>query len=479
MNAYLILVALLVLAYAGSALFRGRRIQGYGLPSGTEYLVLGVAVGPIGLDSLTRGALATFEPIAVAALSWIALLAGSGLGYVGATRIPVRRTFASIAIGGLCMAATGGAAWLAAPWVLGLGGIERVYVAVGVGCTCCETTRAAVRWVAERHAARGPLSDLVSDLSEADDTVPLLGLAVLFAIGPTPEGAVVALPSWVGMLATLALGAVLGATASALADVETRTTERWGVLLGTALLATGVAMRLGLSAPSAMFVMGITLNVLSRHGRELRAMLASTERPIMMPALVLAGAHLDLADGSGAWALVGVAMAARILAKAAAGLVVAQVSPAAQKSSPLLGLAMLSSGALTACVGLATALRFPGTVGRVVLASSVASCVVGELLGPAMLKRELHGAGEVSDQATRTPVPVQVPAAAAAVARRGRGGIVAARARSRATHPSHGSHPSHPDRGSLPDRAGSGSAERGSAPDRPSVPGGDDRGSRA
>ena len=63
MNAYLILVGLLVLAYAGSALFRGRSIQGYGLPSGTEYLVLGVAVGPIGLATLTRSTLSTFEPL--------------------------------------------------------------------------------------------------------------------------------------------------------------------------------------------------------------------------------------------------------------------------------------------------------------------------------------------------------------------------------------------------------------------------------
>ncbi len=445
MNAYLVLVALLVLAYAGSALFRGRSIQGYGLPSGTEYLVLGVAVGPIGLGTLTRSALGTFEPIAIATLSWLALVAGANLGYAGENRIPLRRTAASIGIGALCMALTGGAAWFAAPWLIDLTGPDRIYLAIGVGCASCETTRAAVRWVTERHGARGPLSDLVSDLAEADDSVPFLGLAVLFAIGPTPEGAVVTVPAWGGLLATLGLGAVLGATASALADVEKRTTERWGFLLGTALLNTGVAMRLGLSAPSAMFVMGIALNVFSRHGRELRSMLSSTERPIMMPALVLAGAHLDLADGSSAWAIVGVAVTARVIAKAAAGMLVAQVSPAAAKSSPFLGLAMLSSGALTACVGLAAALRFPGPVGRVVLATSIASCVIGELLGPAMLRRELRGAGEVPDAATRTPVPAsRVPAAAAAVARRGRGGIVAARARSRAAAETK------PDRGSMP-----------------------------
>jgi len=435
-NAYLILVALLVLTYAGSALFRGRRIRGYGLPSGAEYLVLGIVVGPIGLAAVTRSTLGSFEPLSVTAISWLSLLAGANLGFSGDRSVAKRRTAGGIALGMLCLVGSGAAVFLAAPSLIGITGEERIYLALGVGCVCCETTRAAVRWVTERYGARGPLADLMHDMAEADDAVPFLGIAVLFAIGPRPEGAVIALPSWVGLIVTLALGGVLGATASALVDVEKRRTERWGILLGTALLNIGVAMRLGLSAPSSMFAMGIALNVFSRHGQQLRTMLATTERPITMPALVLAGANLDLSDGSSMWALVAIAVLARVLAKGLGGIAVGQMSPAGAKSSPLLGLGMLSSGSLTACVGLATALRFPGPVGRAVLGTSIASAILGEIIGPAMLRRELGFAGEIQDGASKTPVPEShVLAAASAVARRGRGGILAARARSRTNMP--------------------------------------------
>lgn len=431
MNQYLILVALLVLTYAGSALFRGRRIRGYGLPSGAEYLVLGIIVGPIGLASVTRTTLATFEPISVTAISWLSLLAGANLGFSGERSVPGRRTAGGIALGMLCLVASGAVVWAAAPYLLKLTPEDRIFLALGVGCVCCETTRAAVRWVTERYGAKGPLADLVHDMAEADDAVPFLGIAVLFAIGPKPSGAVLALPAWGGLLVTLVLGAVLGATASALADVEKRRTERWGILLGTALLNTGVAMRLGLSAPSSMFAMGISLNLFSRHGHQLRSMLASTERPIVMPALVLAGANLDRGEGVPMWSIVAVAVVARIAAKTLGGLAVLRMSGAAARGSPLLGLSMLSSGSLTACVGLATALRFPGTVGNTVLTTSIASAILGEIVGPAMLKRELGIAGEIQDVAQKTPIPESRVVTPDAVARRGRGGIVAARARSR------------------------------------------------
>jgi hypothetical protein len=436
LNAYLILVALLVLTYAGSALFRGRRIRGYGLPSGAEYLVLGIVVGPIGLAAVTKSTIAMFEPISVTAISWLSLLAGANLGFSGERSVASRRTAGGIALGMLCLVASGAAVWVLAPLIVGIQGEARLFLALGIGCVCCETTRAGVRWVTERYGAKGPLADLVSDMAEADDAVPFLGIAVLFAVGPQPAGAILPLPAWGGLLVTLVLGGVLGATASALADVEKRRTERWGILLGTALLNTGVAMRLNLSAPSAMFAMGISLNLFSRHGRDLRAMLAVTERPIVMPALVLAGAHLDLQDGGSMWGIVGLAVLARVAAKTLGGLATLRMSPAASRGSPLLGLSMLSSGSLTACVGLATALRFPGPVGRAVLATSIASAILGEIIGPAMLKRELGVAGEIQDAAQKTPIPEsRVVAPDASTARRGRGGIVAARARSRTNMP--------------------------------------------
>ena len=65
-------------------LVSGRTIRGFGLPSGAEYLVLGVVVGPHALGVLTRSTISGFEPIFVLGASWLALVAGIGYGVVGA-----------------------------------------------------------------------------------------------------------------------------------------------------------------------------------------------------------------------------------------------------------------------------------------------------------------------------------------------------------------------------------------------------------
>jgi hypothetical protein len=59
-----------------------------------------------------------------------------------------------------------------------------------------------------------------------------------------------------------------------------------------------------------------------------------------------------------------------------------------------MGLGLMSSGAVTVCVGITVAERFEGPVGRLVLAASLAAVVAGELLGPPSLRREVKLRGE-------------------------------------------------------------------------------------
>src|SRR5690606_17917444 len=63
MNPVLLFVGLLVLAYLGSILVGGRAIRGYGLPSGAEYVLLGLLLGPHVLGVLTRDTLTAFQPL--------------------------------------------------------------------------------------------------------------------------------------------------------------------------------------------------------------------------------------------------------------------------------------------------------------------------------------------------------------------------------------------------------------------------------
>ncbi|HEV3189161.1 MAG TPA: hypothetical protein VGY54_01620, partial [Polyangiaceae bacterium] len=154
---------------------------------------------------------------------------------------------------------------------------------------------------------------------------------------------------------------------------------------------------------TASFFMGLAVSILSRHGPELRAMVGPTERPVLLPALLLAGARLDFrSTDSWPW-IAATAIGARIGATILVGWAISAGSRSARAAGPLVGLSLMSSGALSMCIGMAFALRFPGTVGDTVLVVTVLSATVGEFVGPARLRRSLHLAGEIVDEAALAP----------------------------------------------------------------------------
>lgn len=138
-------------------------------------------------------------------------------------------------------------------------------------------------------------------------------------------------------------------------------------------------------------------------------MVGPTEHPVLLPALLLAGARIDFRVSSALPWIAAAAIGARILAKIVLGWGFAIASPVARKAGAWVGLSLLSSGSLAVSIGLAFALRFPGLVGDTVLAVAVASVTVGEFIGPVRLRAALRSAGEIED-AKVAPAAEQLPA---------------------------------------------------------------------
>jgi Kef-type K+ transport system membrane component KefB len=277
--------------------------------------------------------------------------------------------------------------------------VDRVVLVGGIAAACSETTRQAVRWVTERHAASGPLSTLLGELSESDDLSPIVAVVFLFALS-SPAHLPWTIVPWEWALLTLGFGAALGALAALLLGRDFRRNESWGVLLGLSVMGIGITARLGLSSIGTMFVMGLVTALLSKHRDALREMVASTDRPVLHPLLLLAGAHVDLHALRSIAFLLLFAVAARMMAKGATGLLLGACVPAARPAVPILGLGLLSSGALSVTIGLAFALRFPGAVGDAVLAAAVTVTIFGEFVGPTFLRVALKQAGEIRPEDT-------------------------------------------------------------------------------
>lgn len=387
------LLGLLVLAYVGSMLVSGRTIRGFGLPSGAEYLVLGFVVGPHGLGVLTRSTVSTFEPIFVLGASWLALVTGIGYGVVGQRRIRLGPAFVGIVTA--CGVGAGVAALLF--YAFGefgvLSGAERLNTALCAGIVCSETTRHMVRWVVERHGARGPISDWVADMARASAAVPLLGLGWIMAQAPASPLAAIGVLERLGV--TMAIGVVLGLVAVVLLGREFRRDESWGILLGTSILAAGLTAKIGLSPMTALFVMGLTLTLVSRHRLEIKFMVQPTEKPVMLPVVLVVGASISLEVPELGW-IVAAAVGARLASEIARGVVLFVVLPAARPAWAEVGLGMTSTGALTLAAAFTLHVRLPGTASDIVLAIAAAGVLLGEAVGPALLRRALARTGETN-----------------------------------------------------------------------------------
>lgn len=385
-----LLLGLLLLAYLGSNLVGGRAIRGFGLPSGSEYLVLGFALGPHVLDVVGRSLAHTFEPVVLVGTGWLALVAGVGYVRVADRWIKPSRAAVGVLLGALSCAAVAAAVYFVSPYFASFRGFERLAVALGIGACASATTRHSVRWVVERHGARGPLADFAADAARASAMVPPLALTILFALAP--GGGLPAVPVLGRIGVTLLFGAAIGLVAALLLGRDFRRDESWGVLLGTGLLTAGAADRVGLSLLGAMFALGLILAA-SRHRLDIKAMVTPTEKPVLLPVVLLAGAYVNLKLPTSVFVLVGLAVGAKIVVRVLLGLVLA-VGPARGTGADF-GVSMLASGGFTIAAALAFSTRVPGVASDTVLLFAVVSTILGEWVSPAALRRSLNRAGEL------------------------------------------------------------------------------------
>ena len=388
MNEMLLLLGLLAFAYVGNALIAPGQARTPGLPSGAQFIGLGFLLGPHALGVVPSDAADSFRPLAIAATSWLALILGTAYGYAGDRRLSPRAFFLGFGFSAISAAAIGGCVYTTAKWLAHMPESDCRLLALATGLAGCETSRQSVRWALDRGAKPGRLLHLLEELADTYEVVPLVGLAFLFAMAPAPQGSL-ALPFWGWIGLPVLLGVILGSTSALLLSSFTQANETWGALLGAALLGTGVAWRLGLSPVTGLFVMGVCLSLASRHASRLRVLLSSSEPGVLLPMLLLAGALLQLPSGSGPLWVVAAAVGGRLFTRWGLGFVTGSIARSGSELSHRFGWSLCCTGTINALLALSFALRFPGTVGDIVLATAAVGGITGDLIGAVGLRQAL------------------------------------------------------------------------------------------
>ena len=371
----------------GALFLLGLVVEGLGrytrLPRVTMLILLGMAVGPVGVGLIPREWQQHFSWLSSLALTMVGFLLGgklAGLVRQGGGGRALRHslvitlvTFAIVAL------------------LLGLLGVPPLLAVLLAGVSLA-TDPAATLEVAQPHAERSYFARLLLGIVALDDAWGLLLFAVLLAsldlwMGVS-NGATPLLHAAREVLGAVALGVALGVPLSWAAGRVRRGEATTVEALAIVFLCCGLSLWLGVSFILAAMVTGFVVALTARRPRQPFHEIAHLEWPVLLVFFIMVGASLDPAALLALGWTGAVYVVARILGRLAGGLACLGDPQLPAAHRPWLGLSLLPQAGVAIGVALMAAQRYP-EVGSSLLAVITAAVVLFELLGPVLTRRAL------------------------------------------------------------------------------------------
>lgn len=290
-------VVLLILSIAAAYLIAHsvvERLQRrYLVMPGLEYVLLGVLLGPAVPAIHAFEDLAPLMPFIALAAGWVGLLRGTELktgsqepGPPGALRLALL----DLLMTGL-FASVGTYFLLTKIALVGIASRDALLVAGFVGCSAAATASAPVELLARRYDIADGIVSLLRRTARLGDFFVILVFGVLFCVFHVdhPEAALRLRPTeWA--VVSIGLGMVLGLLFSPFLGYNESANGRFLALVGITTFASGAAWFLRLDPLLVNLMVGLVIVNTARRGPRVRASLESTEPPLVILLLVIAGA---------------------------------------------------------------------------------------------------------------------------------------------------------------------------------------------
>jgi hypothetical protein len=386
MKLLLALVIILVISVLGARLtFVNRRLSlGFRniLLTGTEYILIGVALGGMGIDILDTDALNKLEPFLVFGLCWIGFLFGLQFKvrqlknlpgfYFSISAIQSFFTFVLVTV----------SMYLIFKQYMVLPGSILMMVAITLGSSASCTAQSALAIVSKNYKFKNRrLLDLMRYISGIDGFYALCFFALALSIFPGAE--IVSFDlyksiKWI--FVSSAMGIIPALILISLSRVRFSQQEFTVFLIGTVFLCGGLAHQIRYSPLISGLVCGvITANFCRHHLRALSEVLHA-EKSIYICLLLLLGAGWDFKlDFS--LVIAGIYFFMRILGKFIGALTGRKIFKPDYKVPPSLGLGLISEGGLAIAIIINFKLLYP-FIANPLITIIILSVFINELFSP-------------------------------------------------------------------------------------------------
>lgn len=387
------------------------------LPAVTAYLVAGLLLGPyclgaMGISGLGFNSLEQVETVGFisnAALGFIAFTIGNEF------RLDSLKSMGRQAITiGILQAVVTTLLVDVALIALHFANPELISIpaAITLGAIASATAPAATLMVIKQYKADGPLTRLLMLVVAIDDAVGLILFAVSFGIANALEAGSV---NMIGILVeptieivlSLALGSVIGLVLNYIERFFHSRSKRLAISVAFVMLAVGLSLlkfeiggvHCSFSLLLVCMMTGTVFCNVCETSEELMGRVDSWTVPLNILFFVLSGAELDLKILSKPTILlIGVIyIIARSLGKYSGSYGSCVLTKCNKKITQNLGITLLPQAGVALGMALTATTLSDGAIVRNVVLFSV---LVYELVGPALTKRSLMAAGEITDGKT-------------------------------------------------------------------------------
>jgi Kef-type K+ transport system membrane component KefB len=367
------------------------------LPVVTTFLLLGIIVGPEGLNLVNTSVIESLRIVEPIALGMITFAAGEQLRFAD-IRIFSGRTYLAVGLETVLPVAL----VVVAAWLL----TGRLEIALPMGAIAGTTGLATVMSTLKESGARGSFAKLLGFATASDNVFAILAFTLLLplAVGLETGGGMGTLYAerLMGMAASVAIGFGFGFVVSRLIKRVSSSSELSMFMLAHVLLMVGITQYLGFSVLLAGLTMGTTAVNLTREVRNRDrafAALAALEFPVIAMFFLWAGSSLHIRALAGVGLLFVLYLVARAVGKLAGPLAVAWGKRNDESESRRfvgLGVSLLPQAG--AAVGLAILARDSLPVsGQTILTTVLGAVVVFELVGPLGVHWSAKYVGEARD----------------------------------------------------------------------------------